>query len=72
MKEKTAATILNSTVALERLREICDELISSVHSEERDKTEYENGSWAYKQAHRNGELSAYHMIRKLTDHLSSN
>lgn len=66
-KKKLETSVLNSRVALERLREIITEEIKA--GEALPKTDYDSPSWAYKQADRNGALRAYQNVLKLLEFL---
>ncbi len=68
-REDAEKTILNSTIALGRLREILEDFEQEVLKEEVSEENYDKASWAYLQAHRNGKKQALRTIKKLTDHL---
>lgn len=53
----------NSTKVLDRLKEICYNVIQN--GEKVSVQDYENPSWAYKQADMNGYLRAYREIADL-------
>jgi len=48
--------IRNSTTALSHLKGILEERLSELTKSEARESEYDNPAWAYKQAHRNGEV----------------
>lgn len=54
-KETLRKTILGSRIALDRLKELLSEELASLENQEASSTDYDSPSWAYKQAHRNGE-----------------
>ncbi len=61
--------VLGSGKVLDTLQEICYNVIKN--GELAPSTDYDNPTWAYKQADRNGYLRAYHEIvamLKLSDH----
>lgn len=49
----------------DRLREIIKEDLNSITNMEQRTTDYSDPSWAYKQAHRNGQVAAYNKIMTL-------
>lgn len=46
--------VLNDRLVLGRLSDIIEEKLSSLQDREVSASEYDNPSWAYKQAHTNG------------------
>jgi hypothetical protein len=59
--------IRNSTVALGRLKEIIEVSEEAIYSQMSRDTDYSQTDWAYKAAHRNGQLE---MLRKFKDLLA--
>lgn len=53
-KKDFQAAVLNDRVVLDRLSAIIEEKLSSLQGREASASEYDNPSWAYKQAHLNG------------------
>jgi hypothetical protein len=66
-KEDFEKTLRNSTVAMFRLKEILESWDNGLNSKELREDTYADASWAFKQAHRNGERAT---IKKLLDLLS--
>lgn len=66
-KEKLEQALRNSTYVLSKLLEVCDGWEQDLLRQSLSAADYDTPSWAYKQAHRNGDLSR---IRKLKDLLS--
>lgn len=64
-KEDFVAAIANSTVALGRLCELITEFETEINSKELSLEEYDSPSWAYKQAHLNGQRSAYKKLKTI-------
>lgn len=64
-KEDFTKLLKNSSIVLGRLEEIVQTLDSSVSNQELKEEDYNNPSWAYKQAFRNGQRSAYNKVLKL-------
>jgi len=64
-KETFEGVIKNSSMLLDRLTEIVEQQIQSLHAP--SKEDYDNSAWAFKQADRNGQLRAYRDILTLTD-----
>lgn len=63
-KEKMIA-LLNHSQLIDRLREILEGWENELSVSRGD---YDNPSWAYKQAHENGLIEAYTKIKRLFDH----
>lgn len=61
-KERFQSSILGSRPVLERLQELLDEEEKDLDSSELKEATYDTPSWAYLQAHKNGQRS---MIRKI-------
>lgn len=66
-KEKEAFETLlrNNTIIVRRLLEILAERKEEYERREISKTEYDNPSWAYKQAHTNGAKTELKFIESL-------
>jgi hypothetical protein len=62
-------TVASSTVALRRLKEILREFDDEVTRAEVSTTDYNTPSWAYRQAHRNGQRQAYKQLKDLLSFL---
>lgn len=62
-KESFKKSLLGSKIVLDRLKEICYNKINS--GEKASVMDYDNPSWAYRQAHLNGYLQAYREISEL-------
>lgn len=54
-REQLKKTILGSRTALDRLKQLLSEELDSLENQELSSTDYDSPSWAFKQAHRNGE-----------------
>lgn len=67
--EKRKAMVFANTTLLSVLDEILREMVESVNKEEVSDDQYESPSWAYKQAHRNGQKNVLKELSKLTQHL---
>lgn len=58
--------ILNhNTIFFDRFLEILDEFERELEGREYSLEDYENPSWAYKQAHINGQKTLIHKIKRL-------
>ena len=57
----------NSTLVIDRLRQIMNEWEQSLLAEETTKDQYSSPSWAMLQAHRNGSREIIKKVRDLTD-----
>lgn len=66
-KEGVEAAIRNSTTALMQLSNVVDAWENELNRSETVITDYDNPSWAARQAHRNGDRAR---LRKLRDLLS--
>jgi len=66
-KEEFQRTILSSVTALRRLKELLEDYESEVRNKELSEADFANIDWAYKQAFRNGQRSAYTKIKELLD-----
>lgn len=53
-RKEFQASVLNDRLVLGRLAEIIQEKLTGLQSREVSPSEYDNPSWAYKQAHANG------------------
>lgn len=71
-KEKFRNKILSSKVVLQRIKDLMEEDLLSVESDEIDVKAYENANWAYRQAHRNGYKNALRKLNILLDLKDSN
>ena len=65
--EQLEITLRNATIALGEVRRILKERLRDLETKEMSESEYENPSWAYKQAHINGGKSELTRLIKLTD-----
>lgn len=63
-QEAFEKTLRNSTLVLNRLRQILDERENSINQQEFSISDYDSNSWHYKQAHRNGQRS---MLKEIKD-----
>lgn len=68
-QEEFEKTLRHSTTVLTRLQQIVDEKIYAIEREENSITTYETPSWAFKQAHLNGERSGLTKIKNLLQFL---
>lgn len=70
-KEKAdfEAYVRNSTGLLIHLRKIIEEFELSIFLDESNEAQYEDPSWGYLQAHRNGRKETLRTLKKMTDHL---
>lgn len=68
-REEFETTLRHSTTVLTRLQEIVTEKIEAIEREENSTVVYESPSWAYKQAHLNGERSGLTKIKNLLSFL---
>lgn len=64
-KESLEFVLQNNPVLIPRLVEIIDSYEQEELRVERTKAQYDNPSWAYTQADRNGALRAYSNIKQL-------
>lgn len=64
-KEDFEALLRNSTTIAQRLRQLIEEFETECQSKETSLSEYDTPSWSYKQAHMNGQRSAYTRIKNL-------
>ena len=71
-KDNFETTLRNSTIVLDRLREILFEHLRSIETKEYSETSYENPSWACKQAFLNGRKAELTKLIKLTDFIGEN
>lgn len=67
-KEDFETYVRNATQIVERLRDIIREREEEIGKSE-TSDDYESGSWAYKQAHRNGRKEELNALKTLTAHL---
>ena len=68
-QEEFEKTLRHSTTVLTRLQEIVTEKITAIEREENSTVVYDSPSWAYKQAHLNGERSGLTKIKNLLSFL---
>ena len=66
-REDFETTVRNSTVALGRLYEILEEQEKSIMSQSSLSSDYSQTDWAFKQAHRNGQLETLRKIKELLE-----
>lgn len=66
-RQKFEQHILNSynDRVLKQIRKLVERKLISLDNSEMSRMSYENPSWAYEQAHKNGERSAYDYILNL-------
>lgn len=64
-REKFEATLKESYKALNRLKEIVDAKEQQLNRKERSTDQYDNSSWAYNQAHLNGNREMLHWFQQL-------
>ena len=64
-RKEFAKSVSGASHVLERLADIIDEKIAGLDHEEMSSKSYENPSWAYKQAHINGERNGLTKIKNL-------
>lgn len=64
-------TLRHSTIVLSRLSEILDEQIKNLDRQEMTSEAYDSPSWAYKQAHLNGERSRLTKVKQLLSFLET-
>jgi hypothetical protein len=62
-------SLRHSTTVLTRLQQIVDEKLFAIEREENSTVIYDTPSWAYKQAHLNGERSGLTKIKNLLSFL---
>lgn len=62
-------SLRHSTTVLTRLQQIVEEKIFAIEREENSIATYETPSWAFKQAHLNGERSGLTKIKNLLSFL---
>lgn len=70
-KKELEQAIRHDTYVLGRLLAIVDEKLENVSKSEVSYSDYENPSWAYKQAHLNGVKHGLTEVRKLLAFLNS-
>lgn len=66
-KEDFERSVLGSRRVLERLKALIEERETALDRSELDPKSFENPSWAYLQAFKNGSRSAYNTIKRLID-----
>lgn len=64
-KKDFEATIQNSTVVLDRLKQLIDEKEASFNRTDFDPKEYEAAGWPFKQAYLNGRRAELASLRSL-------
>ncbi len=64
-------TLRHSTYVLTRLSEILESKLTSIEREENSTVVYDTPSWAFKQAHLNGERSGLTKVKKLLSFLET-
>lgn len=64
-KEEFENTVRNSNQVLDRLNQILDEKEATITRSEITSDSYKDSSWAYKQAHLNGNHEMIHWLRKI-------
>lgn len=64
-QKKFEASLRSSRFVLERLQEILNEQLALIEAAEVRVEDYDNASWANKQAHRNGQRSTLKTILRL-------
>lgn len=68
-RENLKLLLFNNSVLMERVLLIVTEYETEVRNKELRSEEYDNPSWAYKQAFHNGQHHAYAKIKRLFTHL---
>lgn len=68
-KDNFEQALRNDTLVLGRLQEILDIKIEELESQETKLEDYENPSWAAKQAHRNGYKAGLKFVEDLLSFL---
>lgn len=66
-KKRFESSIQGSKTVLDRLKTVIEEEEKAVEQSELDAKAYDNPSWAYKQAFKNGTKAAYRSIKKLVN-----
>lgn len=64
-KEKWAKTVFASKEVLDYLNKLLEEKEKYLDRSEMDIAVYDTPSWAYRQAHKNGNRESLHYLRKL-------
>lgn len=70
-RKEFEAAVRHDTLVLGRLAVILEEKLKNLDREELTSLNYENPSWAYKQAHINGIRSGLTTVRQLLSFLKS-
>ena len=66
-KKRFESSIQGSKTVLDRLKTIIEEEEKAIEQSEMDAKAYDNPSWAYKQAFKNGTKAAYRSMKKLVN-----
>lgn len=66
-KNKFRDSVYGSKRVLERLKALIDLEVESIDQTERDIKAYDNPNWANKQAFKNGQRSAYYILKQMVD-----
>lgn len=64
-RDEAEAIIRNSTTALSRLYDLLEEKEQSINSQEASIADFDNPSWAFKSAFRNGQRASLKEIKEL-------
>jgi len=64
-RDEAEVIIRNSTTALSRLYDLLEEKEQSINSQEASITDFDNPSWAFKSAFRNGQRASLKEIKEL-------
>lgn len=65
LKSDFEIQVRNSTSTLSRLYDIIEEKENSINNQEVSISDFDNPSWAYKQAYRNGQKASLKEIKEL-------
>lgn len=66
-QERFQNSIYGAKEVLNRIKTIIEEEERDLYQTERDSRSFDTPNWAYKQAYKNGFLSALNIIKKLVD-----
>lgn len=69
-REQLELTLRNSQVALNRLREVLQEMEDSLQQSESSLNDFDDPNWSHKQAFRNGAKSSLKQVKDLLDFIS--
>jgi hypothetical protein len=66
-KKRFRNDILSARTVLERLKQMLEEDEAALEKSERDQRVYGMPNWDYLQAHKNGNMQVYAVVKKLID-----